>query len=65
MNNELTYEQAYKELEQIVKKIEQGNTSIDTLADNLKRANELITICRNKLHKAEEDIKAIEQNNKS
>lgn len=65
MSNELTYEQAYKELEQIVKKIEQGNTSIDTLADNLKRANELITICRNKLHKAEEDIKAIEQNNKS
>lgn len=65
MNNELTYEQAFSELEQIVKKIEQGNTSIDTLADNLKRANELITICRNKLHKAEEDIKAIEQNNKS
>lgn len=65
MSNELTYEQAYKELEQIVKKIEQGNTSIDTLADNLKRANELIAICRNKLHKAEEDIKAIEQNNKS
>lgn len=65
MSNELTYEQAFSELEQIVKKIEQGNTSIDTLADNLKRANELITICRNKLHKAEEDIKAIEQNNKS
>ena len=65
MSNELTYEQAFSELEHIVKKIEQGNTSIDTLADNLKRANELITICRNKLHKAEEDIKAIEQNNKS
>ena len=59
MKNEQKNEDAVNRLKTIVAEIENGDTDIDKLADNLKEAKELIAFCRNKLQKVETDIKKI------
>lgn len=71
MNNELnntnltengeamTYEKALAELENIARKMESGGYDIDQLADQLKRAQGLIKLCRDKLTKTDAEIKKI------
>ena len=39
--------------------IESGNADIDTLSANVKEAERLITLCKKKLYKVDEDIKSI------
>ena len=53
---ELTYEQAIGRVEQIVGSLERQETSLDELAPLLKEAQELLTFCKARLLKAEEDI---------
>ena len=55
----LTYEQAVERLQAIVAKIERGDMDIDSLADNLKEAKQLVALCKNKLLKVETDVKKI------
>ena len=57
MEKELTYEEAMKRLEEIVKKIESGETDIDSLAANLKEAKKLVEFCKEKLTNAEAEVK--------
>lgn len=52
-----TYEQAMNRLEEIVAKIESGELDIDSLGAQLKEAQKLIQQCRDKLYKADEEIK--------
>ena len=52
-----TYEQAMKRLEEIVTKIESGELDIDSLGEQLKEAQKLIKLCRDKLYKADSEIK--------
>lgn len=52
-----TYEQAVKRLEEIVTKIESGELDIDSLGEQLKEAQKLIKLCRDKLYKADSEIK--------
>jgi exodeoxyribonuclease VII small subunit len=52
-----TYEQAMKRLEEIVAKIESGELDIDSLGEHLKEAQKLIRLCRDKLYKADAEIK--------
>lgn len=52
-----TYEQAMKRLEEIVAKIESGELDIDSLGEYLKEAQKLIRLCRDKLYKADAEIK--------
>ena len=59
MNNHMKYEQAIAELERIVKQMEEGQSDIDTLSEQLKRAKELIGLCKEKLTKTDEEIKKI------
>ena len=59
----MKYEEALKQLETIVGKMEQGEYDVDELAEQLKQAQKLITLCRNKLTKADDEIKKILQNN--
>lgn len=54
---ELSYEQAMQKLSAIVQKIESGQMDIDSLANSIKEAKELITFCKAKLTKVEEDVK--------
>ena len=57
--NEIKYEAAMAELQSIVRKMENDELDIDQMADKLKRAQELIKLCRDKLTKTDEEIKKI------
>lgn len=59
MESTLEYTQAFEELQQIVSDIEQGEITVDELSDKVKRAAELIRICRNRLTTTEEDVNKI------
>ena len=55
----MKYEDSIKELESIVRQMENDELDIDTLATQLKRAQTLIKSCRDKLTKTDEEIKSI------
>ncbi|MDA6071102.1 exodeoxyribonuclease VII small subunit [Flavobacterium sp. AC] len=59
MEETLTYEAAYKELEAIAKEIENETISVDVLATKVKRAAELITFCQTKLKSTESEVNKI------
>ena len=58
-SSSLDYTLAFEELQQIVNDIELGEISVDELSDKVKRAAELIRICRNRLTTTEEDVNKI------
>lgn len=59
MEKEINYTDAFNELQQIVGDIEEGEISVDELSIKVKRAAELIKICKNKLTATEEDVNQI------
>ncbi len=59
MEENLTYEKAYSELQQIITDIENDEVSIDLLSVKVKRAAELIDFCKNKLTSTEMDVQKI------
>ena len=59
MKSEINYTEAFEELQQIVVDIEEGEISVDELSIKVKRASELIKICKNKLTSTEEDVNQI------
>ena len=58
-NNEQTYTQAISELEELVKKMQDPECSIDNLSEYTKRAKTLLETCRKKLTVADEELKQI------
>jgi exodeoxyribonuclease VII small subunit len=56
MKKEISYEEAYKELTQIVSDMEQEEIAVDVLADKIRRATELIRVCREKLLISEGEV---------
>ncbi|MCR4808874.1 MAG: exodeoxyribonuclease VII small subunit [Prevotella sp.] len=60
MKQEQKYEEAFRELQQIVGKMESGEFDIDELAVQLKTAQRLIKFCKEKLTKTEEEIQKIQ-----
>lgn len=59
MRKTLKYEEAVRELEQIVRRMENDELDIDTLGEQLKTAQELIKLCNDKLTKTDSEIKKI------
>jgi len=59
MENKMNYTAAFDELQQIVADMEDGEITVDDLAVKVKRAAELIKICKLKLTSTEEDVNAI------
>lgn len=55
----MKYEEAIKQLENIVSKMENDELDIDVLGEQLKKANELIKLCNDKLTKTSEEITKI------
>ncbi|MBO5641156.1 MAG: exodeoxyribonuclease VII small subunit [Prevotella sp.] len=53
------YSDAMKQLEDIVRRMESGELDIDSLTKELKTAQSLIKLCKDKLYKTEEEIKKI------
>lgn len=58
------YEEAVTQLEEIVKKMESGELDIDMMSTELKNAQQLIKLCKDKLTKTDEEIKKILENDK-
>ena len=56
MQRELTYKQAYAELEALVAQLEAGGVELEELAVKIKQANELIGICEAKLRMVDDEI---------
>ncbi len=56
---EVNYAQAFEELQAIVTEIELGQITVDILSEKVKRASELIAICKTKLTSTEEDVNKI------
>ena len=59
MNEQISYTDAFEELQTIVTEIEQGEISVDELSEKVKRASLLIKICKAKLVSTEEDVNKI------
>ncbi len=55
----VNYSEAIEELETIVDEIESDNISVDDLAEKVKRASELIRICKDVLYKTESEINKV------
>ena len=56
---EKKYEEAFAELQTIVSKMENDELDIDQMTEQLKRAQQLIKLCKDKLTKTDEEIKKI------
>lgn len=56
---ELKYEDALRQIEQIVEKLENNELDIDTMGEQLKTAQKLIRLCKDKLTKTDDEIKKI------
>lgn len=54
----LTYNQAYNKLSKLVDEIEDDKIQLDTLADKVKQAKELIDYCETKLRSIDQDVEA-------
>ncbi len=59
MTEEIKYTEAFEELQNIVADLEDGEISVDELSIKIKRASELIKICKKKLVTTEEDVNQI------
>ena len=58
------YEEAVSQLEEIVTKMESGELDIDMMSTELKNAQQLVKLCKDKLTKTEEEIKKILESGK-
>ena len=56
MESNYSYIDAFNELQQIVSDIEAGDVNVDELAVKIKRASELIAVCKAKLVASEEEV---------
>ncbi len=52
----LTYLEAMQELENILAQMEENTLEIDSLADRVKRASELIAFCKEQLRTTEQEV---------
>jgi exodeoxyribonuclease VII small subunit len=57
----MKFSEAFEELQQLVKAMEHGEISIDDLAEKVKRANELVEVCKMKLRNVETEINEVLQ----
>ena len=55
----IKYEEAVSQLEQIEVNLEEGELNIDDLSSELKKAQKLITLCKQRLTKTDEEIQKI------
>ena len=60
MSKEIKYEEAFTQLQNIVRKMENDEYSIDEIAMQLKEAQRLIKFCKAKLTKTEQEIRQLE-----
>ncbi len=55
----MKYEEAVRQLETIVDKLESNELGIDQLSTELKKAQQLIKLCKDKLTKTDDEIRKL------
>ena len=53
---QIKYEEAIAQLGHIVRNMENGEMDVDSMAKEIKKAKELIKLCKDKLKKTDEEI---------
>ncbi len=56
MGSKTTYTEAFEELQQIVTKMENSEIGIELLEAKVNRAAVLLRLCKDKLHKTEQNV---------
>lgn len=56
---EKTYNEAILELQKILDNIESGDLDVDVLTEEIKKASALLKFCKDKLYKADAEIKKV------
>jgi exodeoxyribonuclease VII small subunit len=56
---EIGYADAMRELTEILDELERDDLDVDVLAERVKRASELISLCRTRIARAQADVDAI------
>ena len=56
---DIKYEEAVHQLEAIVDKMERGELDIDSMAAQLKQAQELVKLCKQKLKRTDDEIQKL------
>ena len=56
---EESYHEAIEKLRLIVEEIEQGELEVDLLSEKVKEATRLIKLCKDKLYKADQEVKKV------
>ena len=59
MAKETKYEMAIRQLEEIVERLENNQLGIDEMTAQLKKAQQLIKLCKDRLTKTDEEIQKI------
>lgn len=59
MPQALSYESALAELEQIVTAVERGDMPIEQLTTKIKRAQQLLALCKHQLTQVETDVNTL------
>ena len=59
MEKKETYNEAIDKLRSIVEDIERGELDVDVLSEKAREATRLIKLCKEKLFKADEEVKKI------
>ena len=55
----ISYAEAIKQIEEILKNIESEELDVDELGEKVRKAADLLKLCKSKLHDTEEEIKKI------
>ena len=55
----MKYEEAMATLEQVVARMENNELDLDTMSEELKKAKQLIKLCKDKLTKTDQEIRKI------
>lgn len=54
-----SYQEAVDKLRRIVAEIENGDLDVDILSEKVREATRLIKVCKDKLYKADEEVKKV------
>lgn len=55
----ISYTEAMAEIEKILNSLQSADCDVELLAQKVKRASELISLCRTKLRKAEQEVEKL------
>ena len=59
VRKDLKYEEAMATLEQIVARMENNELDLDTMSEELKKVQQLIKLCKDKLTKTDQEIRKL------